>query len=155
LVKKTISGLKLPEVKNQRFQKKYQLTPFQAKLLTGTRAKADYFEETVKLGTKHGLKASTLANIIINKKVNIKKYLPAQLILILRQKQAQSVLSGKKLKLIIKQILLKNKKPVIDFKQGKTGALEYLVGLVMQASQGTADPNQTRKMLLERLKPKK
>jgi aspartyl-tRNA(Asn)/glutamyl-tRNA(Gln) amidotransferase subunit B len=158
--KKQLTGLRkrlveLPEAKKQRFQKNYQLTPSQANLLTESRSQADYFEEAVKLGVQYGLKAPKLANIIINKKVNTEKYLPAKLIQILQKKQTQSFLSEKKLKEIVIQVIKKNKKPVADYLQGKTSALEYLVGLVMRAAKGIADPNQTRKIILEKLKAKK
>ncbi|MCJ7792501.1 MAG: Asp-tRNA(Asn)/Glu-tRNA(Gln) amidotransferase subunit GatB [Candidatus Marinimicrobia bacterium] len=147
--------LELPEAKNQRFQKDYGLTEAQAMILTETQIKADYFEEAVKLGKKHGLQAQTLANVMINKRVNIEKYLPAKLIRLLKKKRTKPSLEDKQLKLVIVKIVRENQKTVADYRQGKTNAIEFLVGQVMQVTKGAADPNQTRKILLEKMAIKK
>ena len=147
--------VELPEAKSQRFQKDYQLTPSQAAILTESQAKAAYFEEAVKLGQKHGFKPETLANVIINKRLNLEKYLPAKLIQILKKKQTKPGLPETKLKLAIAQVVKENQKTVADYHQGKASAIEFLVGQVMQATKGAADPNQTRKILLEKLATKK
>ncbi len=147
--------LELPEQKAQRFQKNYRLTDYQAGILTETREKADYFEEAVKAGKKQKITAKELANVIINKKVNTEKVMPAELIQILTKKKTAPQISNKKLKEIIKQVLAKNQQAKADFEEGKTQAVEFLVGQVMRETKGAVDPNLTRKMLLEKLKTKK
>jgi|GEM_PF-17730 len=45
-----------------------------------------------------------------------------------------------------------NEKAIEDFKSGKKGALNFLVGQVMKKTRGAADPADVQKMLLDRLK---
>lgn len=147
--------LELPETKTKRFQKEYRLTIYQTKILIETKEKADYFEEVVEVGKKHKILAKELANVIINKRVDIEKFLPAELIQILVKKKAPPRVTDKKLLEAIEKILKENPKVIVDFKKGKTQAVEFLVGQVMGETKSRTDPNQTRKILLEKLKEKK
>ena len=52
---------------------------------------------------------------------------------------------------IVKQIVSDNQKPVKDYKSGKENALQFLVGKVMAASKGQANPEIVRKLLKENL----
>lgn len=144
--------LELPEIKTKRFKKEYRLTDYQTKILTETREKADYFEETVKIGKKHKISTKELANVIVNKRVDIEKLLPAELIQILIKEKTKPVIKGKELKDAINKILKKNKEAAEDYKKGKVTAVEFLVGQVMSETKSRADPNLTRKILLEKLK---
>lgn len=143
--------LELPETKAGRFQKEYQLTTYQTRILTETKEKADYFEEAARVGKKHKVTGKELANVIINKRVDINKFLPAELIQILVRKKAPLRITEKQLKEVIGKVLKENSKVVVDFKKGKTQAVEFLVGQAMRETKGRADPNQTRKILLEAL----
>ena len=147
--------LELPETKAKRFQKEYQLTDYQTRILTETKEKADYFEEAVEVGKKHKISVKELANVIINKRVDIDKFLPAELIQILIKKKVSPRIADKKLVEVVKKVLKENPKVVNDFKKGKTQAVEFLVGQVMGKTKGKANPNQTRKILLEKLKGKR
>jgi len=42
-------------------------------------------------------------------------------------------------------------KAVEDYRKGKTTVIEFLVGQMMAQTKGKANPNQTRKLLLEKL----
>lgn len=59
------------------------------------------------------------------------------------------------LAIIVGQVLEDNPKPVADYLGGKEGALRYLVGQVMKATQGKANPGLANRLLEERLKEKK
>ena len=48
---------------------------------------------------------------------------------------------------IVKQIILKNPKPVEDYKKGKENVLQFLIGQVMAATKGKADPDTVNKIL--------
>jgi len=56
---------------------------------------------------------------------------------------------------IVAQVLEENPKPVADYLGGKEGALRYLVGQVMKATKGKANPGLANRLLDERLKEKK
>lgn len=146
--------LELPEAKAKRFKKEYQLSDYQTRILTETKEKANYFEEALRQA-QGKLEPTTIANVIINKRVEIGKFLPAELIQILVKKKAPPKITDKKLMAVVEKILKKNPKVVADFQKGKTQAVEFLVGQVMSETKGRANPNLTRKILLEKLKRKK
>jgi aspartyl-tRNA(Asn)/glutamyl-tRNA(Gln) amidotransferase subunit B len=52
---------------------------------------------------------------------------------------------------IVKEVIENNKNAVEDYKSGKKASLGFLIGQVMQMTQGTADPNEARSILIEEL----
>lgn len=52
---------------------------------------------------------------------------------------------------IVAQVLQANEKSVTDYKAGKTAALQALIGQAMKLSQGAANPEALKKLLLEKL----
>ena len=141
----------LPQAKFMRFISQYQLNPAQAAFLTETKNLADYFEEAVKVGRSHQLQPAQLANIIINKKVDIDKYLPAHLVKLLVKHTTAKVTDKPQLTVWAKQAMEQNPQAVTDFKAGKAASLEFLLGLIMRLSRGQADAASARQILLELL----
>lgn len=141
----------LPDEKLERFKKEYGLNDYQAKILIERQEKADYFEEAVRVGKKHQVLPEKIANVIINKRINIQKFLPAELIQVLVKKKATPKISKTELEKLVVKTIKENKEAVIDFKKGKTQAVEFLLGQVMRKAKGSVDPNLTRKILLEKI----
>ena len=54
--------------------------------------------------------------------------------------------------LIIQEVIDKNEKSVQDYRGGKGNALQFLVGQVMAATKGKANPEMARKILTEKIK---
>jgi aspartyl-tRNA(Asn)/glutamyl-tRNA(Gln) amidotransferase subunit B len=52
---------------------------------------------------------------------------------------------------IIDEVLAKNEKSVAEFKSGKDKAIQSLIGQVMKASQGKANPGQVNDLLRKKL----
>lgn len=147
--------LQLPELpgkKLARLVKKFNLSNYQAQILIADHQKVSYFEEAAKLGKKKQLSAKDIANMIINKRVEIKKTSPTQLVKVLVAQRAKPKISKEKLTQVVKQVLEINPKIVEEYKKGKVTVVEFLVGQVMVETKKAADPNQTRKILLEKLK---
>ncbi len=48
---------------------------------------------------------------------------------------------------IVKQVIADHKKPVLDFKQGKQAALQFLVGQIMRVSKGKVNPKIAEEIL--------
>ena len=48
---------------------------------------------------------------------------------------------------IIKEVIVKNEKAVQDYKAGKLNSLQFLLGQVMAATRGTADPEKVQELL--------
>ena len=59
---------------------------------------------------------------------------------------------GDRLSKLVESAVEKNPEAVEDYRSGKDEALNHLVGQVMQASEGKADPRETRQKLEERIK---
>ncbi|OGD62798.1 hypothetical protein A2160_05515, partial [Candidatus Beckwithbacteria bacterium RBG_13_42_9] len=142
----------LPEQKQQRFIQAYNLKSDQAKILTETITMADYFEGTAKVGNQHKLEAQEIAKVIVNKRVDIDKILPAKLVEFLVGKSADRLSDEGKLSEVINQVLEENKPAVEDYRKGKTAAIGVLIGAVMRQTQGKADPQLTQQLLIKILR---
>lgn len=142
----------LPINKRKRFEEEHGITAQYITLLTQTQAMADYFEEAVKVGREYGIEAKKVADVLVNKKPNIEKILPAELIKILRETKQRPVLSNEEIEEAVTAILRENPQAVADYKKGKEVSLQFLLGQVMKETKGKADPGRIRELLLTRLK---
>ena len=128
----------LPWEKLERFKKQYGLPDYDSEILTREKEKADYFEEAVTVGRgrraegEEQVEAKTIANWIINKKVDANKILPAELVKTIMQSTATVAVDEDELNEVIRKVLEDNQKAVEDFKNGKESAIMYLVGQVMR-----------------------
>ena len=138
---KTISEWKaklpmLPEEAAAELVSKHGLKPESAAALAKDSAKRIYF-------VKHAgeVEPQNLANLIINKKVDLTKALKGQL------KQPAGEVDGK----VIDQVLKENAEAVVKFKAGKTQVIGFLVGQVMKAAGSTADPAKVSAILRDKM----
>ncbi|MDO8503122.1 MAG: Asp-tRNA(Asn)/Glu-tRNA(Gln) amidotransferase subunit GatB [bacterium] len=141
----------LPGAKRKRFEKEYGVSEQYASILTQTQGMMDYFEEAVKVGAKHGISAKEIANVILNKKPDVVKILPAQLIQMLLDTKEKPVLSNEELEEAVLQSIKENSKAVEDYKKGKDSALQFLLGSVMAKTRGRAQPEKIKVLLKEKL----
>jgi len=74
---------------------------------------------------------------------------PAELI---RERGLEKITDERMLTELAAKVIAENQKAVADYKSGKQEALSFLLGQMMRASRGKADPQRARKILLERLK---
>jgi len=142
----------LPEEKKRRFTKAYCLSDYNASLLTENMKMANFFEGTASLAGEKGIEVKKIANILINRKVNINKISPEKFIRNILKEKTKPQIKGKDLNKIIKKVLENNQKVVKEIKKGKEGAIEFLVGQVMREAKGQVNPNQARKTLREKIK---
>ena len=138
----------LPEFKFERFVKEYGLTEYQARLLTTKKEMADYFEKAVKI-TGNKLTPSQIANVIINKRVDIEKISPNKLVATLIKQQKIFKFTGKKLAEIVFEVLKENQKAVQDYKKGKTNTIQFLIGQVMGKTKGQAKPEEIKQKIIK------
>jgi len=155
--KSQISNLKsqigeLPEEKFKRFKKAYKLSDYDAEILTRERILADYFEETIILGKKHGVTPKQIANFIINRKIDIEKILPAKLIEQVISASKTDEISDETLRKIIKKVLNDNPKIAEDYGKGKDSVIQFAIGQVMYIIRKKIDTEILRKIILEELK---
>ena len=71
---------------------------------------------------------------------------------ILEEKELVQIQDQDTLKNIIVTVITNNQKAVEDYKKGKESALQFLMGQVMKETKGRADPEITRKLLIDLLK---
>jgi aspartyl-tRNA(Asn)/glutamyl-tRNA(Gln) amidotransferase subunit B len=71
---------------------------------------------------------------------------------VIKEKGLEQVSDKKELEDIIEKVIAENEKSVSDFKSGKETAISFLVGQVMKASKGKANPKLASEMLRKKLK---
>ncbi|MBM3282790.1 Asp-tRNA(Asn)/Glu-tRNA(Gln) amidotransferase subunit GatB [Candidatus Gottesmanbacteria bacterium] len=151
-----ISNLKsqipeLPDQKISRFIKDYGLSGYDAAILTETNKIADYFEKSIKYQVSsiksRRITPKVIANWIINKKADITKASPDDLIRLISKTQQTPFISDTELEAIIRKVTTSNPKAITDYKAGKKQVLMYLVGMVMRELKGKGDPSVIKKFL--------
>ncbi|HSX19256.1 MAG TPA: Asp-tRNA(Asn)/Glu-tRNA(Gln) amidotransferase subunit GatB [Candidatus Saccharimonadales bacterium] len=155
--KKYIDGLKakipeLPDAKLERFQKDYQLSEYDAEILTRDIEMADYFDEATKAGKEADLTPKQIANVIINKKPDIGKILPATLVKDIKASSQKATVNQNDLNKAVEEVISENKKAAEDYMSGKENILMFLVGQVMRKLEGKADANEVKEALIKELK---
>ena len=141
----------LPDEKRARFQKQYSLSIYDAISLTENLAVSEYFETAVTAGTGK-VTPKQIANMIINKKVNIEEVLPAKLIEEILTLNKTEAVDEKELIGIIKKVLNDNPKIIDDYKQGKDSVIQFAIGQVMYIIRKKIDVGILRKLIMEELK---
>ncbi|MCL5073666.1 MAG: Asp-tRNA(Asn)/Glu-tRNA(Gln) amidotransferase subunit GatB [Actinobacteria bacterium] len=147
----------LPQEKLERFKKEYNLSEYDAEILTREKETADFFEEAVRVSNKlpatsHPLQAKDIANWIINKKPDIDKVLPAQLVQSIISALQTIQIDENELENVIKQVLSENQKAVEDYKKGKESVIMFLVGMAMRKIGKKIDANLVKEKIIEKLK---
>lgn len=144
----------LPDAKKSRFISEYSLSAYNAEILTREQTLADYFEVAAKVGKEHAIEPTKIANTIINKKINIEKVLPAELIKDLKAAVVTDTMGETELTPILEKVLATNEQSVADYKKGKTNAIMFLVGQAMREVKGKAKADTVRAKLEELLQEK-
>ena len=108
-----------------------------------------YFETAIKIDTT--IKADTLASLIINRKIDVAKISPEQLVKDLQSQQSSKVSDEGEITKWIDEALAQLPQAVADFKSGKQQAIGVIIGKVMQLSKGKADARQVSELIKKRL----
>jgi len=188
----------LPEARRDRFVAEYNLSLYDANLLTSSRVMADYFEAFMKAGEPRSLslpeRAKLGSNVILGEVSRIinannigiidfrEKVSPERLarLLTLNSEGAVSTATSKsileemyntgkdsdtilkeedrgqisdteEIEKIVSQVIQANAQAVADYKAGKTQSLTFLVGQVMKATRGRANPKLVNELLKKKL----
>ena len=70
---------------------------------------------------------------------------------IIEEKGLAQISSSDELEKLVDEVLAKNPQSIEDFKAGKKQAAGYLMGQVMKASKGKANPQVAKKMIDDKL----
>jgi aspartyl-tRNA(Asn)/glutamyl-tRNA(Gln) amidotransferase subunit B len=187
----------LPEARRERLVAEYKLPLYDARLLTSSKAMADYFEAVMKLPPHDDLRlkhAKPVANWIIGEFTRLlnatntdvgsmrEKVKPEQLYSLIRlmesgavsglsakevfeemfnsARTAQEIINEKGLAQIsdtrqleetVASVINSNAQAVADYKKGKKESLKFLVGQVMRATKGRANPALVNELLVNKL----
>jgi aspartyl-tRNA(Asn)/glutamyl-tRNA(Gln) amidotransferase subunit B len=179
----------LPEAMQARFQQEHGLSAYDAGILTGSRALADYFESAaIKSGlpklsanwimgdlygalnraeldiTQSPVSSEQLAQLITRiEDGTLSGKLAKQVFeglwegagevdAIIEARGLKQVSDSGEIEKIVDEVLAANQKSVEEFRAGKEKAFNALVGQVMKASKGKANPAQVNEILKSRLK---
>jgi aspartyl-tRNA(Asn)/glutamyl-tRNA(Gln) amidotransferase subunit B len=183
----------LPEAKGRRFQDQYGLSAYDARLLTASKASADFFESAVKLAmdiASEGARAKAVANWMLGEmarllnaadqeldsvELKVKPSHLAELVGLLEKKTINQTVAkevfeqtfktgrspgdlvreqGKtqisaadEMAPIVADTVRANPQAVADYRKGKETAVKFLVGQVMKATKGRANPNVVQELL--------
>jgi aspartyl-tRNA(Asn)/glutamyl-tRNA(Gln) amidotransferase subunit B len=138
----------LPDEKKARFIQSYHITAYDAERLTRERRLADFFEEAVKVGQEHGIDPKTIANVVINKKIDIDPTVPVELIKDIVASRSIDAIDETELQSIIQEVIASNPKAVEDYKKGKTNAEMFLVGASMRKLKGRASAEHVKGLIV-------
>jgi aspartyl-tRNA(Asn)/glutamyl-tRNA(Gln) amidotransferase subunit B len=181
----------LPEARRDRFMKEYGLPEYDADLLTESKAKADYFEESVKSNKIVSPKEVSnwllgeVSRILNANNIEINKFseivsperlrelvvyshssinmTTAKIVLeemfktgkpalsIIQARGLSQISDTSELEKIVAEVINSNIQPVADYRAGKETALKFLVGQVMKATKGRANPQLVNNMLKQKL----
>ena len=145
----------LPDEKIERFKKQYQIPSYEIEILTRERKVADFYEEAVGVGKPQGVTSRQVSVVMINKKPNVERVLPAEFIKsIVLSSLRVKVTDEKELLKIINEIIDQNQKAVEDYRNGKQNAIMFLIGQAMRKLGPKADANSVKSFLEKKLKSK-
>jgi aspartyl-tRNA(Asn)/glutamyl-tRNA(Gln) amidotransferase subunit B len=179
----------LPAERRQRFVREYELPPYDAELITQSRALADYYEAAVREFPKPKAISNWIMSELLRRlpgddeRAIVGSPVPPRNLAGLLRLVDDGTISGKiakdvfermfrsgedaativaregltqvadaaELAALVDQVLAANPRAVEDWKKGKKAAAGALVGQVMKASQGKANPGLVNSLLQEKL----
>ncbi len=152
----TINNLRLsipelPEPKRKRFVNDFGLSGEFADILVSDAARADYFENAVKLGKNETLTPKMIADLIVNKKLDEKYPEPAGLVKRIIEMSSVSYLGEEEVENAVKSVLMDQEKAVKDYKNGNGNVIGFLIGMVQKKLSGQGNPQTVREKLIDNL----
>lgn len=110
-----------------------------------------YVKSLLVAGKEVGVDADKLVGMVVNKRVNWRRKKAEEVIREIRQDQNSEEVSEEETMGWVKDVLKSNPEAVKDYQSGKETALKFLLGQVMGASKGQADPQLVSQLLKKEL----
>ena len=148
--KKDIS--KLPSQIRKEFVEGLKLPANYVEVLIKDKRRMKYFLDAVDVGKKHKLLPKTIADAMVNLKMDEVFKEPAGLIKKLVVATQRSYTSIDKTKKAVEAVLEKNEKAVKEYKDGKVQVIGFLIGQVQGALRGKGDVKVIKSELERKLK---
>lgn len=141
----------LPMAKARRFENLYALSNSYAEILSSDRLVAEYYENAVKLGKNKGVSPITVADALINKKLNERFSQPGAFIIELLKISSIRFASKDDVEKAVDAVLSKEKKAVADFHKGRGQVVGFLLGIVQKKLDGKGNVTQILEILKTKL----
>ena len=157
LSKKKIDKLKenmptLPSEKRYFYEEKLGISENYSDIFVQDKERSEYFEKAVELGKKHEIDADTIADVMINNKLDSKFKQPAGLIKKLVELTKKEYASEEKVIKAAEDVIEKEKEAVGDYVGGKKQTIGYLIGKTQEKLKGEGNPKTIKNTLEEILK---
>lgn len=144
----------LPKEKRARFEKEFSLPQEYLRVLTQKAARAEYFEQAARLGKKHAVSAKVIADLMVNKNLDLEYLEPAGLVKRVLELTKRQYAGKNKVEKAVLEVVKEQARAVADFQKGKAEVIGYLIGIVQKKLKSKGDPKQIRETLLKKLKGK-
>jgi aspartyl-tRNA(Asn)/glutamyl-tRNA(Gln) amidotransferase subunit B len=118
-----------------------------AELIAADPGMHDYFMKALQHENMKTKDAELIASLIVNKKVDIAKVSPEELVQQMQLKQDSTISDESQLAKWVDEAIVALPQAAADFKSGKQQAIGALIGKVMQLSKGKADANKVSLIL--------
>ena len=141
----------LPKEKRERFVEEYKLPEDYTEILVSDIARSKYFEEALKLGQKENVSAKMIADLMINKKLDLEFPEPAGLVRKVLELSKVEYAGQGDTDVAIAEVLGENSKAVADYKNGKGEVVGYLIGMVQKKLEGRGNPQTVKDSLISKL----
>ena len=105
-------------------------------VLVSSKSRINYFEKAIKLGEKYKIKPKTIADAMVNTKLDKKYSEPFGLVKKLVELTKKEYVSEKDTIEVIKKVLGEEEKAVKDYKEGKKQIFGFLLGKVQGQLKG-------------------
>lgn len=141
----------LPEARRERFLSVYKISNDFVDILVSDKARADYFEESVALGVKEGIEAKTVADMMINKKLDQEFPEAAGLVKKLIELTKVEYASPGETETAISEVVSEQAKAVLDYQKGNQNVVGFLIGMVQKKLEGRGKIEVIKDELLKKL----
>jgi aspartyl-tRNA(Asn)/glutamyl-tRNA(Gln) amidotransferase subunit B len=138
----------LPEQKRERFKTEYALPDDFIEILVTDKARADYFEEVVALGEGKIFSAKTVADLMVNKKLDSGFPEPAGLVRKILELTNVEYAGISETEVAILEVISENQKAVTDYKNGNGNVIGFLIGMVQKKLKGKGNAQTVRELLI-------
>lgn len=141
----------LPNSKRKRFEEDYKISKDFADILCSDLDRANYFETSVDLGKGRTLSVKTIADMMINKKLDEQYAEPAGMVKKIIELSSVEFASAESVTEAVKSVLLENDKAVKDYQAGNGNVIGYLIGMTQKKLQGKGNPRLVSETIINHL----
>lgn len=141
----------LPQAKCKRFIEKYGISKDFAEVLVSEKPRAEYFETAIKLGQEGSLSAKTVADLMVNKKLDSQYPEPAGFVKKIIELTTIKYAANEDVENAVKSVLMENEKAVKDYQSGNGNVVGFLIGMTQKKLDGKGNPQIVRETLLKNL----